>query len=328
VRRATAERPPPKPSAASARTARLGWLVPDFCGEMPLRISEASRLPATHAISGLAFAAWVAICAAAPELIWQGLLLLAEHFTLLSLCAIVLIGLVLAFFVEPIMERIRNRRWAVEHQDNQSLVLTAGFAFVFGVAAVALHEGLSAYVGSGEAGSAARQERLVQAIELILQWALIPFAVTLAWFAARSGRTVTWVAGALALAWTVAVGRFYAWSSRDIVMVAIPVVMVLVLGARRIAAAWNPVTFRHLAVGTALVFAGFILSASAAQGLLWLCGVRGWHIYTLATFFEDIRFYAGWSLGIAIAPNPVPGSLPSVDVAPRDAGKDKTCRLR
>ena len=265
-------------------------------------------LPATHAISSLAFALWVAICAAAPELIWQGLLLIAQHFTLLNLYAIVLIGLILAFFVEPIMERIRSRRWELERQDNQSLILTAGFAFAFGIAAVALHEGLSAYVGTGEAGSAARRESLAQAFELILQWALIPFAVTLAWFAARSGRAAAWLAGSLALAWTVAVGWFYAWSNRDIVMVAIPVVMVLMLGAGSIAAEWSHFTFRHLAVSTALVFAGFIVSALAAQGLLWLCGVRSWHIYTLSEFFEDIRFYAGWSLGIAIAPNPVPRS--------------------
>ena len=56
-------------------------------------------VPATYAISGLAFAIWVAVCAAAPELIWQGLLLITHHFTLLNLYAIVLIGLILAFFV-------------------------------------------------------------------------------------------------------------------------------------------------------------------------------------------------------------------------------------
>jgi hypothetical protein len=256
----------------------------------------------------VAFAVWVAICAAAPELIWQGLLLMAQHFTRLSLYSIVLIGLILAFFVEPIMERIRNRRWELEHQDNQSLILTTGFAFAFGVAAVALHEGLSAYVGTGEAGSAARRESLDQAVELILQWALIPFAVTLAWFAARSGRTAAWLGGALALAWTVAVGWFYAWSNRDIIMVAIPVVMVLLLGARTITAEWSNFTFRHLAASAALVFAGFILCALAVQGVLLLCDVRSWHLYTMAEFFEDIRFYAGWSLGIAIAPNPVPRS--------------------
>ena len=75
-------------------------------------------MPATHAISGLAFAIWVAVCAAAPELIWQGLLLIAHHFTLLNLYAIILIGLILAFFVEPLMERIRNRRWELEHGNN------------------------------------------------------------------------------------------------------------------------------------------------------------------------------------------------------------------
>jgi hypothetical protein len=268
-------------------------------------------LPAAHAISGLAFAVWVAICAAAPELIWQGLLRVAQHFTLLSLYAIILIGLVLAFFVEPILERVRNRRWDVGHQSDQSLILTAAFAFAFGVAAVALHEGLSAYLGAGEHAPDARRESLNQAVELILQWSLIPFAVTLSWFAARLGRPAAWSAGALALAWCVAVGWFYEWSTRDIVVVAIPALMVIVLGANKIATEWSDDTFRDLAFGVAVIFAGFIAAAVVSQGVVWAFGVRSWHIYTLAELFEDIRFYGGWSLGVAIAPSPVPRSPPA-----------------
>ena len=110
------------------------------------------------------------------------------------------------------------------------------------------------------------------------------------------------------MTWSIAVGWLYAWSTRDIIMVAIPVLMVMVLGFNYVVGEWTHHTFRQLAIGTALLFAGFILCALAVQGLLWLCGVRSWHIYTLAEFFEDFRFYAGWSLGIAIAPNPVPRS--------------------
>ncbi len=232
-------------------------------------------MPTTHhAISGLAFAVWVAVCAAAPELIWQGSLLVVHHFTLLNLYAIVLIGLILAFFVEPILERVRNRRWELEHENSQSLIFSAAFAFALGAAAVALHEGLNAYLGAGESVPDARRESLVQAFDVILQWAFIPFAVTLAWFAARPGWTAAWIAGAIALTWSIAVGWLYAWSTRDIMMVAIPVLMVMVLGFNYVVGEWTHHTFRQLAIGTALLFAGFMLCALAVQGLLWLseCG--------------------------------------------------------
>ena len=28
-------------------------------------------------------------------------------------------------------------------------------------------------------------------------------------------------------------------------------------------------------------------------------------LYASNTFYEDVRFYLGWSLGLAVAPNPV-----------------------
>jgi hypothetical protein len=58
-------------------------------------------------ISALALALWIAICAAAPESIWQGRWIVAAHLSRADLLS-VLIGLVLAFFVEPLMERARH----------------------------------------------------------------------------------------------------------------------------------------------------------------------------------------------------------------------------
>ena len=51
----------------------------------------------------LAFAVWVSVCAAAPEFIWQGLLALLGHFSRENVYSIVLIGLILTVFVEPIL---------------------------------------------------------------------------------------------------------------------------------------------------------------------------------------------------------------------------------
>jgi hypothetical protein len=54
----------------------------------------------------LIVAFWVAICAAAPEVIWQGLRIAAGHLTRADLLSALLLGLILAFFVEPLLRRI------------------------------------------------------------------------------------------------------------------------------------------------------------------------------------------------------------------------------
>jgi hypothetical protein len=51
---------------------------------------------------------WVAICAVAPEFIWQGMRTAYEHPDWSDLLSALLIGLILAFFVEPATERIRD----------------------------------------------------------------------------------------------------------------------------------------------------------------------------------------------------------------------------
>ncbi len=171
------------------------------------------------ALARLAFALWVSICAAAPEFIWQGLLQLGGHFTLVNLYSVIVIGLILAFFVEPILQRIRSRRWEVDEHGGHGVLPTVVLALAFGVAAVAVHECMNAYVGGNERLPAQRQEGLRRGVDLILQWALVPFVVTLAWFGARRGRLIGWFGAALACLWTIAVGRYYdvglAWNRHD-----------------------------------------------------------------------------------------------------------------
>src|ERR1700733_14713854 len=50
---------------------------------------------------------WVAICAVAPEFIWRGLRTAYEHPDWSDLLSALLIGLILAFFVEPATQRVR-----------------------------------------------------------------------------------------------------------------------------------------------------------------------------------------------------------------------------
>ena len=265
-------------------------------------------------LARLAFAAWVSICAAAPEFIWQGLLQLGGHFTLVNLYSVILIGLILAFFVEPVLQRVRSRSWDVDEHGGHGVLPTVVLALAFGVAAVAVHECMNAYVGGHEHLPAQRQEGLKRGVDLILQWALVPFVVTLAWFGARRGRSIGWFGAALACLWTIAVGRYYTWDWRGTVMTALLCGLITVLGVLRIAHDWSHDTFRTLAFGTGLVVVGFVTVGLVVQGGLNLLGVTSWHVYTFGDLFEDLRFYVGWVLGLLIAPNPVP------DLSRRRAG--------
>ena len=77
--------------------------------------------------------------------------------------------------------------------------------------------------------------------------------------------TLASLAGALALAWSIAVGWFYERSTRDIAMLAIPVLMAMLLDANDVVLEWSHSTFRHLATGSALLYAGFTVSALSVQ---------------------------------------------------------------
>src|SRR5258708_193650 len=203
------------------------------------------------------------------------------------------------------MGGLRMGGWKVEDGKGRIWIYTAGFGLVFGGAAVSVHEAMNAYLGGAEAADHEKQANLVAAIEQVREWALIPFAVTLAWFGARAGGWVAVLAGILAGVWVVAVGLHYEWAWRDIVTTALPCFAIIAIGTRLVAQRWDDETFLHLALLTAGVAAGWLALAWLAQGAAWLFGATGFPIYSLERFWEDFRFYLGWSLGLAVAPNPV-----------------------
>ena len=274
----------------------------------------------------LGFALWVSVSAAAPEFIWQGLLVLAGHFSRQNVYAIFLIGLILTVFVEPIMERARDGRiferardgriferardgrWLSDHRNPRSLLLTAPIAFSFGVVAVALHECMTAYLGHVEPGAPQEgpQEGVVRGFQLILEWAWVPLAVTLAWFSARLQLPARILAAILASVWVVGVGWFYGWPPRDIVMTSIPCVALIPLGQAYVARNWGGNTFRNLAVFLAGFSALWLGGTRLLQAALPLVGLPELALYGAGDMGSDFRFYLGWAMGLALAPNPVP----------------------
>ena len=247
----------------------------------------------------LAFAAWVAVCAAAPEFIWQGLLALLGHFSRENVYSIVLIGLILTVFVEPILERAREGRWAPEHRNARSLLLTAPIAFAFGLVAVGLHECMTAFLGSDP-----QLPGPVRGFSLILEWAWIPLAVTLAWFAAWQKPWIRLLAGIGTSICVVGVGWYYAWPSRDIAMTSIPCIALIPLGQIYLAREWGEAVFRNLGLGLAAFIATWMAMTLLLQQGLGPQGIAGVQLYAAGDFGDDFRFYLGWAIGLAIAPHP------------------------
>src|SRR5260221_2661906 len=219
-------------------------------------------VPLSRAFNAGVFAFWVSVCAAAPEFIWRGLVALAGHLALRDVYSAILIAMLLAFFVEPVMERLRSGRWKLEHQTAKTLIYRATISLAFGAAAVCVHEAMNSYLGGAEAADHEKLANLVAAMEQVREWALIPFAVTVAWFSARAGGRVAILAGVLAGVWVVAVGLHYAWAWRDIGTTSIPCFAIIAIGTRFVAQRWDDEMFLQLALLTAVGAAFWFAVAS------------------------------------------------------------------
>ena len=144
-------------------------------------------------LSALICALWVAVCAAAPEFIWQGLKATLHHLSREDIIAALLIGLMLACFVEPAAERVRDvvlgAGGAPAHTARpRSPLFTAGLSLTFALASVSLHHAMTAFLSNHGGASGGEGGALVAGIRLAVAWAIVPFAVTLAWLGA--GRTL------------------------------------------------------------------------------------------------------------------------------------------
>lgn len=142
-------------------------------------------------VAALICAFWISICAAAPEFIWQGLNLALGHVTRVDMLAALLIGLVLAFFIEPVMERVRDLLSISQHRHPaerrpHDVLFTACLSLVFALTSICLHEAMTAFVANRDAQAAGHDPGLSAGIVLTISWAIVPFAVTIAWLAVQS----------------------------------------------------------------------------------------------------------------------------------------------
>jgi hypothetical protein len=249
---------------------------------------------------------WVAICAAAPEFIWQGLRTAYEHPDWADLISALLFGLILAFFVEPATERVRDLlRLARKNTDvaegrPRNVFFTSSLSLAFALTSVGLHDAMSAFIkGHGET---AEGIGIAAGISLTTEWAFVPFTIMLAWQCMRLRRLAV-TTGLIALASPAIAGWLFGWSTKTILDTIIPCSIVLALGYRAVVKASEERAFARCARVVAVVSAiwiGTVLIIDLVLGFIHLSPLK---LYSASDIFADVRFYLGWTLGLLLAPS-------------------------
>lgn len=255
-------------------------------------------------IHALLFAVWVAICAVAPEFIWQGFLQIAQHFSWSTVASALLVGAIVAFFVEPLIERLRMMRLHIVHKDRTPTHLTAS-AFSLAVLAVFAHDAIVAFTsGGGSEGHAGKSLGLVYAISEVFQWSWIPLVVTLAWVYARQSRWIRWAIMLMALASIGLVGPVFDWNADDTITTVVPCVCVLFGGYYVMRKYPEETAFSRCTRVTLAIAIVWLVLTGVIQALLSLFAVRALRVYTWVEYAIDFRFYLGWVIGLVVAPKP------------------------
>jgi hypothetical protein len=251
---------------------------------------------------------WVSICAAAPEFIWQGLHLAVEHLNRTELLGALLIGLVLAFFVEPVMERIRDLLSRPRHQprsDHQppNALFAASLALAFALTSVCLHEAMTAFVSERGGAPAAPDAGLAAGIELTVAWAIVPFAVTIAWLTVRP-RWLGVATGVGAIAASYLTGWLFDWPLQSVITTTIPCLIILGMGYRHMLRTPGHRALARCARSVACVSAAWLVMAMMFDAAMPLVHLGRYELYDAASFWMDVRFYIGWTFGLTLAPSP------------------------
>jgi hypothetical protein len=258
------------------------------------------------AAAAIVAALWVAVCAAAPEFVWQGLRIAQGHLNSTDLAAALLLGAVLAFFVEPAMRRLHDLVTRERHREpgeRGNPLFAAGLGLAFALVSVAVHDALAAFISARGAGHAGPGSGLEAALLLAAAWAVVPAAVGLAWLAAGC-RWLKLPLGLLAAGSAGIAGWLFSWSRQEVITTAIPCLVILGLGYRRVASGPRRGAFARCAPVVAGVAAVWLSAAVLLDIVLGSAGFAGPRLYPAADFWIDVRFYLGWTLGLLLAPSP------------------------
>jgi hypothetical protein len=253
-------------------------------------------------LSAVIASLWVAICAAAPEFIWQGVQIAFSEPILTWLPSALLVGMILAFFVEPMMQYLRAylvdpTRYRPMRKRTPNALFAASLAFAFAIVSICLHDALIAFVSAKHGGHADKNAGLLAAFVLVATWAIGPFAVTIAWL----GASCRWLAiplGITAVATPLIAEWQFSWPVGSVISTAVPSLAILGLGYRhRIAENLGRGARLVLAVGAVWLATALLIQAAAK-----VLHFQAFQLYDATDFWVDVRFYIGWAIGLLLAP--------------------------
>jgi hypothetical protein len=258
--------------------------------------------------SALASSIWVAIGAVAPELIWRGFVISVHRVTLTELLSGLLMGLILAFFVEPVMHRLRMLGRHGPHEDfgarsSGNIVYQAILGIAFALASVCLHDAIAAYLAEPHIEHAGQVSGLAAGVRLTLAWSFVPFAATLAWISLH----VRWLApftAIVAVASPLLAGALFHWSQWEIITTFIPCLLIYGLGHFQVSKEPRRHALARCAWVVAFLAMGWLAFTLAIRAALALFHIGHLDLYEPTPFWPDVRFYFGWSLGLLLVPPP------------------------
>jgi len=249
---------------------------------------------------------WVAICAMTPEFIWGGLRIAIGHVDEDMVVASLLFGLILAFCIEPALERLRHKLERRSHEGNahgetRSLLLTAGMGLVFAIVSIFLHDSIAAFFAGHEEGGAARHLALLNGLRIAVSWAIVPFCVMLAWVIALSTmRAWRYVALILAALSPVFASWLFSWGWQDGVTTTLPALTILMAGWRLAQPGQGDGFFRQSAGRLCWIAVAWLAAAALISFIASTLNLRDAVLYSPAEFWIDARFYLGWAGGLLI----------------------------
>jgi hypothetical protein len=274
-------------------------------GQGPVQAVDVSHFHAPYLgmFNIIFFSAWVSVCSAASEFIWQGLLTIIHHFNWITAASALLVGAIVAFFVEPLTERLRVMSLHVVHRHRTPTHATVG-AFAFAVLAVCVHEAITSFVATSSSDHRA-EDSLFYALSEVFQWASIPFMVTVAWLCVGRSRWISWPALLLAALMVFLLGPLSSWTVQDSVTTAIPCACILFWGWSVMHNDSTQLALSRCARLTAIIACIWLAAAGMFQLALSRFAPQSWHLYSWVEYAIDFRFYLGWVIGLAVAPRPV-----------------------
>ncbi len=256
------------------------------------------------ASSALVAALGIAICAAAPELIWRGIKIALAHASWADLVSTLLIAVIVAFFVEPILEHTRTvLHWSkASHAAEQrpGALFKAVVSMVFAVTSVTIHDAMIAFVSNSDLDGATDGSPLSAAVELVVEWAMVPFAVAIAWQTMRS-RWLSLPLGVVAASSSLLGGWLFEWSRPTVIATTIPCLVIQYFGYRQINARYahrGYVPHAMVVAGTAIVWfiCASLFDVSASR-----FDFGSMRLYDAPRLLIDMRFYFGWAVGLLLA---------------------------